>query len=143
MAGLRYVASAISLPLFAILALFFVFGLIPLFQRSKRAHFLAATLAAMVLLASYLGFVVWVGGDFMPSYRFLMHVLPVVVGIGAIGLVIKPKQDGDASGDNSFTSALKNSWIRPFYCTFSTIKLAESKRTKVYEFCLGWRVEFA
>jgi len=43
-----------------------------------------AVLYAAVLLAAYLVFIVAVGGDFMPDYRFLMHVLPLAVGLGAM-----------------------------------------------------------
>ncbi len=63
-------------------ALFFVTGVIGLL-RSKE--FLLHCLPALLVCALYVLFIVAVGGDFMPDYRFVMHVLPLVVGVGVIG----------------------------------------------------------
>ena len=80
MAGLAYVGGWIAdhWPL----ALFFTAGLGGL-ARSKELFYrcLPAVLACLL----YVLFIVVVGGDFMPDYRFVMHVLPLIVGIGVIG----------------------------------------------------------
>ncbi len=43
-------------------------------------------LAPVSLALFYLAFIAWAGGDFMPDHRFVMHVLPVMVGLGFFAL---------------------------------------------------------
>jgi len=63
-------------------ALFFATGVVGLL-RSKE--FLLKSLPALMVCVLYVLFIVAVGGDFMPDYRFVMHVLPLVVTVAVIG----------------------------------------------------------
>lgn len=51
-------------------------------------------LTPLVFIALYLLFILAVGGDFMPDHRFVMHVLPLIIGIGAIGCLGRNKSRG-------------------------------------------------
>ncbi len=64
-------------------ALLFLAGLFGV-TRSRKG--LYRFFPAVLLCFVYLLFIVAAGGDFMPDHRFVMHVLPVMVGLGIIGL---------------------------------------------------------
>lgn len=54
---------------------------------------------AALLFGSYLSFIIAAGGDFMPEHRFLMHLLPVIVGMGAAAGGRKNDQNLNASNE--------------------------------------------
>lgn len=70
-AGLKYcLAFAIYL---GVLPLFFC--LVPLFQTEARSR----TLPWILVIAGYGGFIFHCGGDWMPFYRFFVHILPLIL----------------------------------------------------------------
>jgi hypothetical protein len=70
------------------LAAMLLFGLIPLVSLRKQVENRLIILAPALLVILYLGFIIAVGGDFMPDHRFVMHVLPIVIGIGVLGTTV-------------------------------------------------------
>ena len=86
--GFEYVISFIyDHPLLWLLWFAWFVGVIA--QRKK-----SSALFAFGLILAYLLFVVGVGGDFMPDHRFMMHVFPLMVGLG---LMIGPLRLGPVS----------------------------------------------
>jgi len=71
-----------------LLALMLLFGLVPLVWRRRPVEERAVMFAPVILLILYICFVVAVGGDFMPDNRFVMHVLPVIIGTGVLGVTV-------------------------------------------------------
>ena len=78
--GLFYLYSWLewgSLP-FALLLGFGAYGLV---RRRDRL-----LLAPALFLGLYFGFILYVGGDWMPDFRFLTHLLPLLVALSVLGL---------------------------------------------------------
>jgi len=69
--GFRYVANfLLSCPAFTLLALWALIA-------SRRLRRTRCESAALIATGLYLSYVVWVGGDHMPWFRFLVPVLPI------------------------------------------------------------------
>ncbi len=64
------------------------------------------TKAPFFLLVLYAGFIVYAGGDFMPDYRFIMHVLPVVIGTGFIAVMPYKASEGEEAGSEKYSPFL-------------------------------------
>jgi hypothetical protein len=80
--GLHYLATSAGTQVFP--EIVFLLGLaLVLLAPSSRTQDLAAP--AFFLLV-YTVFLALVGGDFKPHHRFLMHLLPLMIGAGAIGI---------------------------------------------------------
>jgi len=60
-------------------AVFVLGGVAAAFSRNR-----SAALAPVLFIVLYLGFILWVGGDFMPDHRFVMQVLPLMCGIAFV-----------------------------------------------------------
>jgi len=84
LAGVWYVADWIKAqwPLAGLLMLSLAMFAI----REGRRIYQRELFAPALMILSYLLFVVMVGGDFMPSHRFIMHLAPLVIGFSVIAL---------------------------------------------------------
>jgi len=79
--GLFYLFSWLewgSLPLLLLLG----FGAYGLSRRRDRL-----LLAPALFLGLYLGFILYVGGDWMPDFRFLTHLEPLLVALSVLGII--------------------------------------------------------
>ncbi len=91
--GLRYVLSFFRAEGLGMIALLVLGGLGLLKGRRD------ALLAPVLFVLSYLVFIVWVGGDFMPDGRFMVHLLGVMVVVLWIGLTDFEKALTERLGD--------------------------------------------
>lgn len=78
------------------MALLLVAGVAPLFAGKSMREERKAVLIPGLLVLLYLAFVIAAGGDFMPDARFLMHVLPLIIGMGAAALAGAAKSSAPA-----------------------------------------------
>ena len=77
MSGLLYLAKGgIETPLWVLLAAVFAFGL----RWPKEA------MVGLAGVLSLLGWVTWIGGDYLPFARFLVPLIPMVAALAAAGL---------------------------------------------------------
>ncbi|HUT55908.1 MAG TPA: hypothetical protein VM658_21130 [bacterium] len=82
--GAHYVTgwAAGQWPLFLLL----LAGAAALLAGKRMSHERRALAAPGMLAGLYMAFIISVGGDFMPDFRFMVHLMPVIIGMGAISL---------------------------------------------------------
>jgi arabinofuranosyltransferase len=64
----------------------FLVSLISMIFYKKTKNICSGIYSPFLFVLVYLSFVIYVGGDFMPDHRFVMHVVPLLIGCGIICL---------------------------------------------------------